>query len=279
MLELIIVSNFCRKLHSPTNLLLLSLAVSDCMVGLLICFQIMLIDGCWYLGDLTCALYLVVDYVITSASIGTMVLISVDRYVAIFFPLHYPSKVTTDRAKMCVSLCWMCSTLFHSLLLMSSLEQPGRYNSCSGECVVFLDYIGGLFDVCFSFIGPVTVIIILYLRVFVVVVYQARAMRAHVAAVARQRSVSVKRSEIKAARTLAVVVVVFLICTCPYFCVLLAAQDAGVSAASVTVLLFYFNSTLNPLIYTLFYPWFRKSVKLIVTLQVLRPGSCDANVV
>ncbi|KAM4557864.1 trace amine-associated receptor 13c-like [Odontesthes bonariensis] len=277
LLVIISISHF-KKLHTPTNLLLLSLAVADCMVGLLISFQIMLIDGCWYLGDLMCALYMVLDYVITSASIGTMVLISVDRYVAIFYPLHYPSNVTTERAKMCISLCWMCSTLFHSLLLMSNLEQPGRYNSCSGECVVFLDYIAGLFDVWFSFIGPVTVIITLYLRVFVVVVYQARAMRSHIAAVTFQGSVSVKRSEMKAARTLAVVVVVFLICTCPYFCVLLAAQDAGVSAASVTFLLFYFNSTLNPLIYTLFYPWFRKSVKLIVTLQVLKPGSCDVTV-
>uniref|UniRef100_A0A3Q3FPB3 G-protein coupled receptors family 1 profile domain-containing protein n=1 Tax=Kryptolebias marmoratus TaxID=37003 RepID=A0A3Q3FPB3_KRYMA len=266
-------SIFCRKLHSPTNFFLLSLAVSDCMVGFLISFQIILIDGCWYLGDLMCALYLVLDYVITSASGGTMVLISIDRYVAICYPLHYNSKVTVGRTKICVSLCWICSVLFHSLLLKKNLQKPGRYNSCSGECVVVVDYIGGVLDLLFSFIGPVTVIIVLYLRVFVVAVSQARSMRSHVAAVTLQGSVRVtaKKSEMKAAMILGIVVVVFLLCTCPYYCVTLMAQDAGVSASSVAFLLFYFNSTLNPLIYALFYPWFRKSVKLILTLQILKP--------
>ncbi|XP_054915941.1 trace amine-associated receptor 13c-like [Poeciliopsis prolifica] len=276
LLVIISIYHF-KRLHSPANILLLSLAVSDCLVGFLISFQIVLIDGCWYLGDIMCAIYFILDYIITTASIGTMVLISIDRYVAICYPLRYPSKVTTERAKMCVSLFWMCSILYHCILLRDNLQHPGRYNSCSGECVVFLDYIEGIFDLLSSFICPVTVIIILYVRVFVVVVSQARAMQSHVAAVSVQGSVKVtaKKSEMKAAITLGVVVVVFLICTCPYFCVSLIAEDTAVSASSVAFLLFYFNSTLNPLIYALFYPWFRKSVKLIFTLQILKPESCD----
>uniref|UniRef100_A0A3B3TJD6 G-protein coupled receptors family 1 profile domain-containing protein n=1 Tax=Poecilia latipinna TaxID=48699 RepID=A0A3B3TJD6_9TELE len=272
--NLLVITSIChfKRLHSPTNILLLSLAVSDCLVGFLISFQIVLIDGCWYFGDIMCAIYLILDYIITTASIGTMVLISIDRYVAICHPLHYSGKVTTERAKMCVSLFWMCSILYHCVLLRDNL-----YNSCSGECVVGVDYVGGILDLLLSFVGPVAVIIILYARVFVVVVSQARAMQSHIAAVSV--SVSAKKSEIKAAVTLGVVVVVFLICTCPYFCVALLADDAGVSASSVPVLLFYFNSTLNPLIYALFYPWFRKSVKLILTLQILKTGSSNTNVV
>uniref|UniRef100_A0A3B3YQ93 G-protein coupled receptors family 1 profile domain-containing protein n=1 Tax=Poecilia mexicana TaxID=48701 RepID=A0A3B3YQ93_9TELE len=276
--NLLVITSIChfKRLHSPTNILLLSLAVSDCLVGFLISFQIVLIDGCWYLGDIMCAIYFILDYIIPTASIGPMVLISIDRYVAICHPLHYSGKVTTERAKMCVSLFWMCSILYHCVLLRDNLQHPGRYNSCSGECVVFLDHIGGVFDLLTSFICPFTVIIILYARVFVVVVFQARAMQSHIAAVSV--SVTAKKSEIKAAVTLGVVVVVFLICTCPYFCVALLADD-GVSASSVAVLLFYFNSTLNPLIYALFYPWFRKSVKLILTLQILKTGSSNTNVV
>uniref|UniRef100_A0A3B5R8T4 Trace amine-associated receptor 8a-like n=1 Tax=Xiphophorus maculatus TaxID=8083 RepID=A0A3B5R8T4_XIPMA len=276
LLVIISIYHF-KRLHSPTNILLLSLAVSDCLVGFLISFQIVLIDGCWYLGDIMCALYVVLDYAITAASIGTMVLISVDRYVAICYPLHYSSKVTTERVKMCVSLCWMIAFLCHSLLLKDSLQKPGRYNSCFGECVVVLDYVGGIVDLLISFIGPVAAILILYVRVFVVAVSQARAMQTHLAAVSLQGSVKItaKKSEIKAAVILGVVVVVFLICTCPYFCVILMAEDAAVNASSVTFLLFYFNSTLNPLIYALFYPWFRKSVKLILTLQILKSDSSD----
>ncbi|XP_012714092.1 trace amine-associated receptor 13c [Fundulus heteroclitus] len=275
---LVIISiSHIKKLHNPTNILLLSLAVSDCMVGFLISFQIMLIDGCWYLGDIMCALYVVLNYVITSASIGTMVLISVDRYVAICYPLYYSSKVTEEKAKTCVSLCWMCSFLCHCLLHKDSLQKPGRYNSCFGECMVVVDYVGGIFDLCLSFIGPLTAILVLYVRVFVVVVSQARAMQSHVAAVSLQSSerVTAKKSERKAAVILGIVVIAFLICTCPYFCVILMEEDAEVSAISLTFLLFYFNSTLNPLIYALFYPWFRKSAKLILTLQILKSDSSD----
>ncbi|XP_037542143.1 trace amine-associated receptor 13c-like isoform X2 [Nematolebias whitei] len=279
MLVIISISHF-KKLHSPTNVLLLSLAVSDCMVGFLIALQIMLIDDCWYLGDLMCVLYLVFDYVVSSASIGTMVLISFDRYVAICYPLYYSRKVTTERAKICVVLCWTCSLLYQCLLLKDNLYQPGRYNSCTGECLVVIDTNGGILDLLFSFIGPVTVIVVLYLRVFMVAASQARAMRSRVVAVSFQGSVRVtaKKSEMKAAMVLGVVVVVFLTCTCPYFCVTVVAQDAGVNASSVTFLLFYCNSTLNPSIYALLYPWFKKSVKIIVTLQILKPGSCRANV-
>ncbi|XP_078119043.1 trace amine-associated receptor 4-like [Sander vitreus] len=279
MLVIISIAHF-KQLHSPTNLLLLSLAVSDFFVGLLMFFQIILIDGCWFLGDLMCTLYYLLDYIISSASVGTMVLISIDRYVAICDPLHYSTKVTEKRVQVCVCLCWICSVIFQILVLSDNLTQPGRYISCSGECVVVSSYIAGFVDLVVSFIIPVTVIIVLYMKVFVVAVSQARAMRSHIAAVTLQGSVKVtaKNSEMKAARTLGIVVVVFLICLCPYFCVALTDTLLNPSSDAFVMCLYYFNSCLNPLIYAFFYPWFRKCLKLVVTLQILQPGSSETNI-
>ncbi|XP_042349729.1 trace amine-associated receptor 8a-like [Plectropomus leopardus] len=284
LLVIISISHY-KQLHTPTNLLLLSLAVSDFFISLLMLLQIMLIDGCWYFGDVLCAVYYVSDYVITSASIGTMVLISVDRYLAICDPMHYSTKVTQQRVKICVSICWVCATVFHTVRFKNNLKQVGRFNSCVGQCVLVIDYAAGLSDLILSFIGPVTVIVILYMRVFVVAVSQAQAMRSHIIAVSltvTRTSVGVmaKKSELKAARTLGIVIVVFLICLCPYYCVTLTGQEAMINASSAVfiICLFYFNSCLNPLIYALFYPWFRKSIKLIVTLQILKTDSSQANV-
>ncbi|KAF3694464.1 Trace amine-associated receptor 13c [Channa argus] len=278
LLVIISISHF-RQLHTPTNLLLLSLAVSDLLVGLLLMpVRILLIGSCWFLGNFICALFQYLSYIITSSSVGNMVLISVDRYVAIIDPLCYPTKVTPQRVKFCVCLCWASCVLYNGLILTDFLEQPDAFYSCHGECGNVINYIAGAVDVILTFIGPITVIIVLYMRVFVVAVSQARAMRSHIAAVSLQGSVGgiAKKSERKAAKTLGVVVVVFLMCFCPYFYPSLVSLDSSTTVALVWLL--YSNSCLNPLIYAFFYPWFRKSVKHIVTLQILRPDSCDVNI-
>ncbi|XP_045912854.1 trace amine-associated receptor 13c-like [Micropterus dolomieu] len=279
LLVIISISHF-RQLHTPTNILLLSLGVSDFLVGLLVTpFQIFLTKPCWLLGDLVCALYYLIPSITLSASVVNMVLISVDRYVAICDPLHYPTKITAKRVQICVFLCWGYSVFYSVLLFYDNLKQPGMYNSCYGECVI---NIIGTVDLIFSFIIPISAIIILYVRVFAVAVSQARAMRSHITAVTLKRSATVtaKKSEMKAARTLGVVVAVFLMCYCPYYCVSLSGYDfvIGSSAEVLMIFLIFFNSCLNPVIYAFFYPWFRKSVKLIVTLEILQPHSCEANI-
>ncbi|KAK2814427.1 hypothetical protein Q5P01_000470 [Channa striata] len=283
LLVIISISHFRHRymqLHTPTNLLLLSLAVSDFLVGLFVMpFQILLNEPCWFLGDLVCVLYYFIPFITLCASVINMVLISVDRYVAICDPLHYSPKITYKRVKIFVLLCWIYSVFYSFLFLCDNLEQPGRYNSCYGQCVI--NVIGAV-DLVLGFLFPVSTIVILYLRVFVVAVSQARAMRSHITAVKLQSSVTVivKKSELKAARTLGVVVAVFLMCYCPFYCVSLSGSTVMIGSSSNVFLIFllYFNSCLNPVIYALFYPWFRKSVKLIVALEILQPNSCDAGV-
>ncbi|XP_028249876.1 trace amine-associated receptor 13c-like [Parambassis ranga] len=277
LLVIISVSHF-RKLHTPTNSLLLSLAVSDFFVGLItMTGEIYMRTSCWYFGDLMCSLYNFVTYIITSSSVGIMVLISVDRYVAICDPMHYPTRVTERRAKLCAFCCWLYATLYSGTTLRDDLIYPGKYKNCHGICFAYPSSFAVTLDFVLSFIAPITVIVVLYMRVFVVAVSQARAMRSHITAV--PVTVKAKKSELKAARTLGVLVVVFLMCFCPYYFIsLLWGTLLNPVFASFIYYLVYFNSCMNPLIYALFYPWFRKSVKHIVTLQILQPGSSDANI-
>ncbi|XP_059196345.1 trace amine-associated receptor 13c-like [Centropristis striata] len=277
LLVIISISHF-RQLHTPTNVILLSLAVSDLIMGLEVMPNaIHSWRSCCFISKITCVFIYLIGFTINSASVGNMVLISVDRYVAICDPLRYSPMVTLSRVKVGVSLCWCSSVVYNVIILKDYFSQIDLSNSCYQECAVIISYTSGAVDLVLTFFGPVTVIIVLYTRVFVVAVSQARVMRSQISTV-KSNTVTVKKSELRAARTLGITIVVFVLCLCPYYIPSITGQETIGGVSSAQLFLFYCNSTFNPLIYALFYPWFRKAVKVIVSLQILQPGSCKAKV-
>lgn len=84
---------------------------------------------------------------------------------------------------------------------------------------------------------------------------------------ARKETIETKR-ERKAAKTLAIITGAFVVCWLPFFLMALmlplCSLEINDKVASLFLWLGYFNSTLNPVIYTIFSPEFRQAFKRIL---------------
>uniref|UniRef100_A0A8C6U625 G-protein coupled receptors family 1 profile domain-containing protein n=1 Tax=Neogobius melanostomus TaxID=47308 RepID=A0A8C6U625_9GOBI len=264
--SLVFLSFSFRQLHSSTNLILLSLAVSDFLIGIMdLPVFATLWKFCWYFDQLLCGLIYLVPTTAMVASIGTVVLISVDRYIAICDPLHYQMKMTDKVINISICVCWMYGLLYAFTLYIDNVINEEKYRFY----VMFV----------FAFAIPVSTIVILYMKVFAKAASQARAIRSKVTTVTSKTS---RKSEIKAARNLGIVVLVYLMCYSPLYLALYSEANFlifGVSIHRISIYLSFLNSCINPLIYAMLYPWFRKAIRLIITLQILRNGSRDFKIV
>nr|XP_029502138.1 trace amine-associated receptor 13c-like [Oncorhynchus nerka] len=273
LLVIISISHF-KQLHTTTNLLILSLAVSDLLVGLIVIpvTTVAIMEPCWGFGEYFCVFHIYIDFLCTSLSLGNMVLISIDRYVAVCDPLLYHSKITTTRMICCISFTWFCCIIYRAAIIKNfvNVQVPSR---CLTECFIFEGIKwGNIIDVVFTMVVPCSVIITLYMKIFVVARSQARKVFSKEAAsVSGVKTVQANKSERKAATTLSIVVVNYFICWIPFLCSSFFHLSFFSDNLSFIIgFLPLVNSLINPIIYALFYPWFKVTAKHILTLKLWR---------
>ncbi|XP_072515060.1 trace amine-associated receptor 13c-like [Salminus brasiliensis] len=275
----------CRKeLHTPTNLLILSLAVADLLMGLIVMpVNIMqLIDSCWYLGEIACTVVPLTATLSMLGSLCSMVLIAVDRYIAVCDPLLYSTRITVSKTTVFIIIGWSFSVFYTVICLyLNDHFLPSQMSSsCYGECILVIKFYWVIVDLVVTFIAPCSVILVLYSVIFHVARHQAKAVRAVKNSTSKkQRSKVSSSSETKAAKKLGTVIFVYLACWIPYYLSSLSVESLASSSVVWTVFtwLVYINSSVNPLIYGIFYSWFRASAKYIVTCTILETSSSRFN--
>lgn len=99
------------KLRTVTNFIIVSLAISDLLVGLAVLpYSITLeVLEFWIFGELWCQMWLAMDVWLCTASILNLCAISIDRYLAITRPVHYRTIMSTLRVKMLIAVVWVLS--------------------------------------------------------------------------------------------------------------------------------------------------------------------------
>ena len=243
-----------KRLQSFTSAFIISLAVSDILVG---AFSMPV----WLSVNLTgkpdavnfptfYKAWLCFDIVCGTASIMNLVFISIDRFLAVNNPLRYPIIVTRNRITIGIAFIWIYSV---TIAAINPLKWQGF----------------PLFVSLASFFVPLLLMVVAYSRIFHVALKHARSIRRVHSnqSIANQRVAENFNRDVKAARTLSIVIGAFVACWCPFFVVTLVFTyckfSCSVSSDVLVMIkwLHYGNSALNPIIYSCLNRNFRAAFK------------------
>ncbi|KAH9491562.1 hypothetical protein Btru_030671 [Bulinus truncatus] len=164
---------FCkRKSISMSNRFVANLTIGNCLNTVFVMpFALAsLITKEWVFGTFWCMATGFLMNVIVSASIFTLVVISIDRYCAVVTPLHYSMRLTSRRCTLLIICVWVGAVLIASPPLMgwNSIEFQLDKMVCtvkwsSGR---MYDRYYTFFLISFSFVLPLVAILWTYARMF-----------------------------------------------------------------------------------------------------------------
>ena len=228
------------SLPKPLKTLLLSLAVSDLGVGLVLQPLFIAFMVKWLQHDkLSCAMYTAFTMIIiifTAASFLCVTAITVDRFLAVHLHLRYQELVTRKRVVSVVILIWVFSLLFSLLAFWSR----------SNVTLVML---------AVSQFSCLIASAFCYYKIYVAVRRHSNQIQAlEVQQVAQNGKTISVASLRKSASGTFYVYLVFLVCYLPQNCSFVAVIFYGPVTAMKGVVVFtwtltFVNSSLNPIVY------------------------------
>ncbi|XP_062903685.1 growth hormone secretagogue receptor type 1-like isoform X1 [Mobula hypostoma] len=261
-----------REMKSSTNLFLCSMALSDLFI--LLCMPLDLYKlwrlRPWPLGQLACKLSQYVSEGCTYGSTLHVTALSVERYVAVCFPLRAKVLLTRSRIKAAILGLWALALASAGpVFVLVAVEfingtDPAETSECKSSksgarsgLLSAMAWVSSLY-----FLVPTCCLAVLYSLIGRKLWRRPKSRR--------------DRSNRRTVKMLAVIVLVFVLCWLPFHIernlLLLTAGSAGMYTISrcfqaLSFTLFYLSAAINPVLYNLMSARYRAAAGKLLGLR------------
>ncbi|XP_013419252.1 5-hydroxytryptamine receptor 4 [Lingula anatina] len=264
---------FFKSLRTYTNCFVVSLAVADILVAVLVMpfgmyHQVM--NEVWELGDAMCRVASSFDVMFTTSSILHLSCLAADRYFAICCPFYYHGRMTRRKVIILLVMCWTLPIIISFIPIMNRWNTIGIEDAIKAKtppgtpiCMFLVNIPYSVVGSILAFYIPVCFMIVVNVKIYSVARRQVRQIRTIQLSIPGPAK-KFKCKEAKAAKTLAVVMGGFGVCWGPFF--VLNVIDPFIHYSipyklwTTAIWLGYVNSTLNPFLYFFFNRGFRKAI-------------------
>ncbi|XP_019958372.2 somatostatin receptor type 5-like [Paralichthys olivaceus] len=252
------------KMKTVTNMYILNLALADELYILGIPFLgTNSALSYWPFGDFFCKVYMTADAMSQFSSTICLTVMSIDRYLAVVYPIRSSKWRKPQVAKVLNVMVWVVSFLIGLPVTIYSGVQT-ELNTCNITwpepndlwSIVFILYTSIL-----GFFGPLFVISLCYL----IIVIKVRSAGVRAGLTKR------RRSERKVTRMVVIIVLVFVLCWLPFFTAnivnlvyIIPESNATATVYFSLVILTYVNSCANPILYGFLSDNFKQSFQKVL---------------
>ncbi|XP_069480143.1 D(4) dopamine receptor [Ambystoma mexicanum] len=154
-----------RALKTTTNYFIVSLAVADLLLAVLVLPLYVYTEfhgGIWTLSPILCDALMTMDVMLCTASIFNLCAISVDRFIAVSVPLNYNRRQVDNRQLFLLSTTWIFAFAVASPVIFGLNNVPNRDpTTCKLEDDNYIIYS----SIC-SFFIPCPIMLVLYCAMF-----------------------------------------------------------------------------------------------------------------
>ncbi|XP_052120012.1 allatostatin-A receptor-like [Frankliniella occidentalis] len=276
LVVLVVAAN--QQMRSTTNLLIINLAVAD-LLFIVFCVPFTGTDYAltfWPLGDTWCKIVQYLIVVTSMASVYTLVLMSLDRFLAVVYPISSMTYRTERNASIAILVMWWIILVISIPAYIQHGVVHYNYDETDNSHCIFLqvdDHIRPdgysvftfrIWFFVFAYVLPLMAIVGLYLFML--------TRLWHGVAPGGRVSADSRRGKKRVTRMVVVVVAIFATCWAPIQVILvLKSMDLYLINQYTLVLqifsqvLAYMNSCVNPILYAFLSENFRKAFWKVVS--------------